>query len=115
MRLLRSPRFRRRALRVGIAVALLLAIVLPFSLIPNKKGSSPQSVPPSAHKVLKEIPERVALAVDRALAKDRADRFPTAGAFVAEMREGLEVRSDAAPENLAGATRPRTSEERDGR
>jgi hypothetical protein len=50
VRLLRSHRFRRRALRVGIALAVLTAIVLPFSLIQNKKGTPTQAAPPSANE-----------------------------------------------------------------
>ena len=79
MRLLRSPRFRRRALRIGVAVALLLAIVLPFTLIPNKKGTPTQASPPSAHtgnvQVVKDVPEVRLTRADRRQISRLVNRF----------------------------------------
>jgi hypothetical protein len=79
MRLLESPRFRRRALRIGIAAVLLAAIVLPFSLIPNKKGAVTQAAPPSEHRgnvqVVKDVPEIELTAADRRQITRLVNRF----------------------------------------
>jgi serine/threonine-protein kinase len=55
--------------------------------------------PPSLHDVRRDVPERVAAAVDRALAKDPSDRFPSMDAFAAELEaclQSLESGTDAA-------------------
>jgi eukaryotic-like serine/threonine-protein kinase len=45
--------------------------------------------PPSVLEVRPDVPVRVARAVDRALEKDPAERFPTMGAFAAELQACL--------------------------
>ena len=47
--------------------------------------------PPPLDRVDRAVPERFAHAVERAMAKDRADRFQAAGDFVAELRAALSL------------------------
>ena len=60
------------------------------------------SPPPPVRERRPDVPPRVAAAVDRALAKDPADRFPAMEDFVAELRACLE-----APEEDATMVLPR--------
>ena len=79
VRLLHSHRFRRRALRVGIALALVAAIVLPFSLIPNKRGTPTQAAPPSSHEgpaqIVKDVKEISLTRADRRQITRLVNRF----------------------------------------
>src|SRR3954465_2336344 len=58
--------------------------------------------PPNLLEVRKDVPRRVAAAVDRALQKDPADRFPTMDAFAAELEACLA--SVDAPDDDPGDT-----------
>jgi serine/threonine protein kinase len=59
--------------------------------------------PPPLSEAAPGVPERFALAVVRAMAKDRGDRFPTAGEFVEELRAALELRADGRARTLMHA------------
>ena len=50
---------------------------------------------PLLHRIVEGVPEEFARAVERAMAKDRADRPPTAGVFASEMRAALGLASGA--------------------
>ncbi|HYG11200.1 MAG TPA: protein kinase, partial [Pyrinomonadaceae bacterium] len=52
---------------------------------------------PLLHKVVAGVPEEFARVVERAMAKDRADRPATAGVFAAEMRAALGLASGIHP------------------
>ncbi len=89
--------------------------VVVYELVTGRRpisGSTPMeyweahvtTVPEPADAIVPEIPERFARAIDQALAKDRSDRHPSAGAFVAELRAA--VTGADAPNNLP---RPATS------
>ncbi len=61
--------------------------------------------PPNVRERRPDVPARVAAAVDRALAKDPRDRFPSMNAFGAELDACLrEIRLSDAPEYDAQAT-----------
>jgi eukaryotic-like serine/threonine-protein kinase len=85
---------------LGVVLYELLAGDVPFPgenfvAVAMKHVNEP---PPSLLDVRKDVPPRVAAAVDRALEKDPARRFPTMDAFAAELEAclaSLEVPADA--------------------
>jgi hypothetical protein len=50
---------------------------------------------PSVHELRPELPEAVDTAIERAMAKDPGERYPSAGAFAAEARRALGVSGQA--------------------
>jgi non-specific serine/threonine protein kinase len=48
-------------------------------------------LPPPAHRVGRDVPEAFGGAIARAIAKDRGDRYPTAGEFVANLRASVDA------------------------
>ena len=68
--------------------------------------------PPSVLERRSDVPPRVAAAVDRALAKDPADRFPSMDSFVAELRECLQAPAAAAEEATTVLPRLRPAQRR---
>lgn len=73
--------------------------------------------PPSLLQVRPDLPSRLVVAVEKALAKDPDDRFATMDAFAAELRRCLEELDSVDPERTVIATpaplvRPRTAPRR---
>jgi serine/threonine protein kinase len=67
--------------------------------------------PPSLLELRPDVPPRIAAAVERALAKDPADRFPSMEAFVDELRACL-ARPEATVSEAATSVLPRQRVER---
>jgi serine/threonine protein kinase len=69
--------------------------------------------PPPAHERVPELPAAYGLAVARAMSKDRADRFATAGEFVRTLRQALAPHGgeiETAPQSVeTGAAVPQTA------
>jgi serine/threonine-protein kinase len=74
--------------------------------------------PPDLLRMRPDLPPRLVAAVERSLAKDPADRFPSMDAFAAELRRCLDDADDFDPERtLVGAPAPvvrRTRRRRQG-
>ena len=71
--------------------------------------------PPNLLEVRKDVPRRVAAAVDRALQKDPADRFPTMEAFAAELEAclaSLDAPDDDPGDTMVGGRIPAVSARR---
>jgi predicted Ser/Thr protein kinase len=91
---------------LGVVLYELLAGVVPFPgenfvVVAMKHVNEP---PPSLLDVRKNVPLRVAAAVDRALEKDPAQRFPSMDAFAAELEACLVALEHPEPDDDAAPT-----------
>src|SRR5205085_5759146 len=87
---------------LGIMFYELIAGHKPFiaSSLPEMQQLHLKEMPRPLHEVAQDVPEPFSRAVERAMAKDRNDRFATVGEFADALRVALELTVE--PHNVAG-------------